>query len=189
MQPAIGQMIDVSHNNGVINWNKVPAGFSFGIKATQSDNFHDPQYANNSLGAKSRGFNFLAYHFYNSSVDPLAQANFFLSFIRSCPAQPAGVALDFEDTHDSKLGNESIIFLRALSQHFPTTQILFYSGLSRIHDLKLSAEFSQYKLWIADYNPEMPNCPAPWSQIHAWQNSSSFVADGIGHCDHSYVYT
>lgn len=90
--------MDVSHWDGVIDWAKAKnAGLKFAfIKATQSTDFFDSKFCENwsgSAGKMPRG----AYHYYEASADPLAQARWFCGKVDWSTAELPGVG-DIEDT-------------------------------------------------------------------------------------------
>src|SRR5437764_10721112 len=76
--------IDVSHYQGTINWMSVKnAGTSFAVcKATESTNYKDPTLLANYAGMKAAGIIRGAYHFARPAVDPVAQANYFINYVR-----------------------------------------------------------------------------------------------------------
>ena len=79
--------IDVSYWDSGIDWPKVRATgqrFVF-IKATEADNYSDPTFDDNWVGAKSAGVLRGAYHFYRCNVDPKKQADHLFG-----PVLPAG---------------------------------------------------------------------------------------------------
>ena len=84
--------IDVSHNNGAVDWPNVDASIALVfIKATQGSSFVDPRFAENKAGAAARGIMVVPYHFLDAS-DPSTQVDHFAQFIGA--GQP--YALDWE---------------------------------------------------------------------------------------------
>src|SRR5689334_1580650 len=81
------QGIDVSHYQGVIDWNQVAeAGTAFVfIKATEGTSYVDPQFQDNWSGAKAAGLLRGAYHFFQPGEDPQQQAEYFLSVVQTVP--------------------------------------------------------------------------------------------------------
>ena len=70
------QGVDVSHYDGTIDWVKAHASgidFAF-MKATESTDFIDPNFATNWQAAAAAGVIRGAYHFFRPEVDPVAQA-------------------------------------------------------------------------------------------------------------------
>lgn len=88
--------IDVSHNDGDINWAAVAAqGVQFAwIKATEGNDFKDPAFAKNVAGALAHGVRPYAYHFFIPGDNPADQANNFLSVVSGSGVRAAAVDLE-----------------------------------------------------------------------------------------------
>jgi GH25 family lysozyme M1 (1,4-beta-N-acetylmuramidase) len=72
--------IDVSDNNGTVNWAR---GIHFGIaKATQGTSDHDSQFARNWSQMASHSLLRGAYHYMTADVSAVAQAAYFVAFVR-----------------------------------------------------------------------------------------------------------
>src|SRR5581483_5538443 len=112
--------IDISNNNGAINWAKVAgAGYRFAFgKATEGTTFTDGTYSTNRNASESAGLVFGAYHFARPSgttaaaatASAVAQADYFLSVAQPQPGELPPV-LDLEKT-----GNLSPTLLTAWTQ-------------------------------------------------------------------------
>ena len=96
--------IDVSKNNGKIDWNlvktNVPKIDFVIIKATEGVGYIDPNLKFNATEAKKAGFNISFYHFcslnsYDVVKDSTAEANCFLAAIAGLP-NDLPLALDIE---------------------------------------------------------------------------------------------
>jgi GH25 family lysozyme M1 (1,4-beta-N-acetylmuramidase) len=70
-------MIDVSNNNGTINWKALKGTQLVAAKCTEGTNFYDSQYAANKAGARSIGATFLPYHFGHPAVSAANQWRWF----------------------------------------------------------------------------------------------------------------
>ena len=81
--------IDVSWYQKKIDWKQVATSkvFAF-IKATEGTNLEDKSFASNWSGAQNAGLLRGAYHFFHPSVDPIDQAEFFLSTVVTCELPP-----------------------------------------------------------------------------------------------------
>jgi lysozyme len=89
--------IDVSHHQGTIDWERVAnddISFAY-IKATEGDDFRDPRFEQNWLGAAEAGLSRGAYHFFSLCSSGEAQAR---NFLRSVPEDPVALppAVDLE---------------------------------------------------------------------------------------------
>lgn len=90
--PALDCCIDVSHNNGAIDWTKVdPAIVLVFIKATQGSHFRDPMFARNRDGCLTTGRMVVPYHFLDPSDADAQIGNF-----GPCLTNGQPFALDWE---------------------------------------------------------------------------------------------
>jgi lysozyme len=170
--------IDVSHFQGVIDWQRVKAsriGFAF-IKATDGVNFVDPQLGNNVQGCVDAGIPFGLYHFFRPSLDATVQATFFLyETQRYSPSLPP--ALDLElgpvtveqaaiwlDAVDSSLGREPFV----------------YASPAFADEYLTDSSIAVYPIWIAEYteNP-VPRVPFAWSVWEFWQHTPNGRVEGV----------
>jgi len=88
-------VIDVSHNNGAIDWPTVAASgivLAF-VKASEGAGFADPRFAGNRTDAIAAGLLVVPYHFIDTA-DPAVQARHFLSVAGLSDGDPA--MLDWE---------------------------------------------------------------------------------------------
>lgn len=181
------QGIDVSNNNGVIDWAQVasdPAGYKFAfIKCTQGTTFVDAYYRRNVAGALANNIAPAAYHYavpsQNTADD---EATFFVAHYDNpiVPGRPIG--LDFEDPR--LVGDATAWTLRWLSQ--VAGRVGFNPGLYTrtsfitAHLDQTNQALAQYGLWLASWGlPSQPPAPAPWPFIAIWQDSASGSLPGV----------
>jgi lysozyme len=178
--------IDVYHgDNGgnAIDWNAVKqAGISFAFaKATESTDFTDSMFQANWSGMKAAGIVRGAYHFFHADVDPVAQAQFFLSTVG--PLSPGDLlVLDLETTNgqtDSVVEAHAATFLDTVKASSGVTPFLYTSPLF----LSSYAQLGAYPLWIAHYGVSCPMVPAPWTTYVFWQSSGGTVGPISGTVD------
>jgi lysozyme len=178
--------IDVYHgDNGgnPIDWNAVKqAGISFAFaKATESTDFTDSMFQTNWSGMKAAGLVRGAYHFFHADVDPVAQAQFFLSTVG--PLSPGDMlVLDLETTNgqtDSVVEAHAATFLDTVKASSGVTPFLYTSPLF----LSSYAQLGAYPLWIANYGVSCPMVPAPWTTYVFWQSSGGTIAPISGTVD------
>src|SRR5574340_704027 len=109
--------IDLSHNNGTINWTKVktnsiPISFAY-IKATQGVGYKDPANVSHANGAAQSGIKTGYYHFasLNNNLDPVKdaadEAKWFDSVLKTLPPFQLLPALDIE-TNEKKLTTQQV---------------------------------------------------------------------------------
>lgn len=172
--------IDVSNNNGHVDWAAVKAaGYAYAIcKATEGLGFVDSFYPANRAGAAAHGIHFGAYHFYTPGEDPAAQVSFFMQHAK--PAKGDIVpTLDYERSPADRAPAEAfVVALHRELGHWP----MFYSYLSFIGSMRIpgASPLANCALWLADYTTARPAPPAPWHEITIWQHSSTGVVPGVG---------
>lgn len=179
--------LDVSHNNGSIDWAQVSqAGFSFAfIKATEGLTFTDPMYATNISVAIQNGLRAYPYHFFHPEDDGAAQAGCFLAVIGSYRGI---VAVDLEET-DTPIWGPAQAGAADRLQLFLNTLVkaglspVIYTTQSFIEQfLPTSSWLGLYPLWIAHWSntpPDESQLPPFWSVATYWQNTNVGNVAGI----------
>ncbi|HLX32874.1 MAG TPA: glycoside hydrolase family 25 protein [Gaiellaceae bacterium] len=192
--------IDVSNNNGPINWTKVAgAGYAFAFgKATEGTTFTDGTYSTNRNGSESAGLTFGAYHFArpagggaaSATASAIAQADYFLSVANPQPGELPPV-LDLEKT--GKLPPKRLViwtqawvdevFARIGVEPFIYSSPAFWQ--SYLGDTT-SIAASGALLWIAHWtSASTPWVPAQnWNGAGwtFWQWTDCLSVPGIAHC-------
>jgi lysozyme len=173
--------VDVSHWDGAVNWTSVKAsGISFAFaKATESTDLIDDQFAANWSGMKAAGVVRGAYHFFDASADPTAQATYFLAEVGTLEAGDLPPVLDFETLNGESEATavaHAATFLAAVTARTGKKAILYMSAefLSGTY-----SSIAPYTLWDANYGVTCPGVPAEWTTWAFWQNSDSGSVSGI----------
>lgn len=130
------QGVDVSHHQGVIDWNSVAAaGANFAyIKASEGADMRDPAFATHWLEAGDAGLKRGAYHFFTLCRSGTEQATNFISIVeRDESALPPALDLEFggncQNRPDrTKLLQEIEIFIRMVEAHSGKPVILYLTG-------------------------------------------------------------
>ncbi len=180
------QGIDVSHNQGTVDWNGVrQAGqvFAF-MKATDGITYVDPEFATNWSGARAAGLLRGAYHFYETNDDPTAQAENFLKAVQLEPGDLPPV-VDIERTKSGQSASQIVQDLQTwLDKVEQATGLvpIIYTGPGYWDSLGTSA-FGHYPLWIAEYGVQSPKLPNGWARWTFWQFSESGTVAGISPVD------
>lgn len=150
--------IDISENQGTIDWERVVSTnkhhikFVF-IRATMGKNRKDAKFQYNWNEAKKKGFIVGAYHYYDPNENSLRQAKNYLNSIRLQPGDFIPV-VDIErlsriqSKKRLRLGLQR--WLNAVEARYGVRPII-YSGHSFFSDYLLK-EFSEYPLWVAAYS-------------------------------------
>lgn len=177
------RVVDVSNNNGKVDFAKIKADGAVGVwlKVTEGTSFVDPDYGANYAAAKAAGLKVGGYHFghpKNLSRDELA---FFLAHLKLEKGDLLPV-LDLEETDEqpeAKVHVFGLGFLHGLKLKIGDTPVL-YSGESFMAAAGLLD--SPFRKWVADYG----STP---SKYDAWQFTDGQAKYGpaIAGLDTSYV--
>lgn len=175
--------VDISQYQGRIKWievntihDKMPLDFVF-IRATMGERKQDKRFDENWSAARSRTKLRGAYHYFRPNENSKRQAR---NFIRTVTLRPGDLppVLDIEErprrqSMDSlKVGLKR--WLDEVEAHYHVQPIL-YSGDSYFTDF-LEKEFSNYVLWIANYNFWVDKPKKHWN---FWQFSERGFVRGI----------
>ena len=191
--------IDVSVNNGAIDWQKVKAdGVEFAIiKATQGrdakypNGFVESMFEKNYAGAKAAGIQVGAYHFavFTSSEQAIAEAR---QFMDACKGKQFDYPLCL-DLEDLPAGRNPILSKALTKQQLTDYAVLFMEELKRNGYRPMlytntdwrnnRLEFprlSGYLLWQAHYPPNPDAKPSAIDEkVAIWQYSSAGKVNGI----------
>lgn len=175
--------IDVAIWQGRIDWQKVKAsGIAFAyIKATEGTLYRNPNFARDWSESQHAGIIRGAYHFFDPTKSPLAQAKHFVSTVGPWEGQDLPPALDLEGISWNSIPQAARLslvleWLVAVEDSwgvspFIYTNYFFARDVLRTQDNK---SLSRFKLWIANWNQvDHPPLPAPWSEWTIWQYSDA----------------
>lgn len=181
--PAPGTRgIDVSHFQGQIDWPSVAGSgveFVF-IKASEGIDDPDPELETNWQGAGDAGLLRGAYHFFEPADSGTEQASFFLSRIGERTLE-LGAVLDVEKSGEltpEELSTQIRAWLDAV-QTATGRQPMIYTNADFWDDSVGSEAFSEYPLWIAEYEVEEPRLPMGWTSWAYWQDANNGSVPGI----------
>lgn len=196
--------VDVSNGQGTIDWAKVAAsgrGFAF-MKATQGDYNTQTTFHANWTGSKTAGVLRSAYHFFDPTIDGVAQANHFLTVLNGAGGMEPGdlpPMLDIEcptsssQTTASKnceyTGNsgwaptatlvQRVFDWLATVEQATGRKAIIYSYPSWFADVGLTdARLARYPLYIATLST-CASVPPPWTTTVFWQYSFTGTVSGI----------
>jgi GH25 family lysozyme M1 (1,4-beta-N-acetylmuramidase) len=174
--------VDVSHYDGAIDWAKAKASIDFAfMKATESTNFVDPQFATNWKNSGASGVIRGAYHFFRPATDPIQQADYFLSVMG--PSLPGDLppSLDLEvldNLTGAQVTQAALQFLQRVQQKTNRVPIVYTSA--RVMTLLGNPPgFTPYTLWVANWTNLCPSLPPEWMNWTFWQYSDTGVVNGI----------
>jgi len=176
--------IDVSHWNGVIDWNAVGETdheFAF-IKCSEHSSFVDDKFALNwaaSKGKLLRG----PYHFWRAAYDAKDQArHFYDTFFGLAERIELPPVLDVEDTWatDDNLGPSVKECLDWIEEFFDVRPIIYTGAWWWNPWVGAQSWADDYLIWAANYTTaSSPRLPAGWTSWDFWQYTSSGRCPGI----------
>ena len=179
--------IDVSNNNGVVDWVKAaaaPVDFAF-VKASEGIGYYDPLFTANWTGIKAAGIGVRGvYHFCHPELNsPEQEAEWYTRIIAEY-MQPGDIpVLDCEvgGTQDNSGWLMACGAAVGKILGFPCG---VYSYLDYIQRCLQDSGLAAMWLWLAAYGSQMPASPVPWDKYLIWQYSQSGTIPGIsGNCD------
>lgn len=179
--------IDISHHQAVVNWPIMKAldiKFVF-LKASDGISYKDKCFDERWAQAKEQGFIRGAYHFFHPNMDPIKQAQHFVSAVGKIESGDLPLVMDWETTDG--VPNEVDVWngLRFLSEVERLTAVvpMIYTGPYFFNALKVGDVVHKYNLWIAHYGVSAPLVPEPWNTWTFWQTSDHFHISGMGGVD------
>lgn len=177
--------IDVSHYQGLIQWNKVKiikgntnVNVSFAIiRATMGSNKIDQYYTHNWKSTKKRKIIRGAYHYYRPNENSLKQANNYINKVKLSKGDLPPI-LDIEQVSSiqsiSNLRKGLLKWLVKVESHYCIRPII-YTGETFYNKYLSGSNFKKYKFWIANYN----NMSKPKANWIVWQFSQKGKINGI----------
>jgi lysozyme len=185
--------IDVSHNNGHIDWKRVASNptkidFAF-IKSSEGVGYTDPSFLTNANEAKQNGIKTGYYHFAslntnNSIADAKSEADYFISNLKKAPKSDLPLILDIE-TNKVALNKPKVLgwinsfFSEMRSAGYDNTALYSYKPFLDAN-LPLNHGLGTTRLWLAAYvNLSQPKLPKGWNDYWIWQYSCKGRVDGI----------
>jgi GH25 family lysozyme M1 (1,4-beta-N-acetylmuramidase)/exopolysaccharide biosynthesis protein len=184
---------DISHWKIVNDWaNIVPHPVLMGTKATQGTGYKDPTFPEYFQKMKDIvKCRRLAYHFFEKTMDPVQQANWFVDYIQPYITDEDILCLDFEQ------GGETAPQLWAWCDRVhtrkPNNLIIIYSRKNLADPIAMNASeagyFKEHPFWTAGYPTDwtqytttppgyIPN-QSKWGPVWLWQYTDSGHPEGI----------
>lgn len=174
--------IDVSHWQGLIDWQAVAAaGVQFAmVKATDGVGVVDEQFRRNAGGAPAVGIPVGFYHFAHVEDAYLDQVDNFCNAVKDLPVDLPYV-LDLE-TNKNNLSSSvlTIWAVKWLEEVKKRTgkQVMVYSSPGFINQY-FAPELGAYPLWVAHYGVEQPAPNYIWKEWSIFQYSQSGSCPGV----------
>lgn len=176
--------IDVSRNNGVIEWEGVAKDkrvkFVY-VKATEGKGFVDPLYRRNIYRARKVGLKVGAYHFLTSKFSAAAQFQHFKNVVMK-EEQDLIPVLDVEENgirgkwKGKQLQDSVRVFAELVKAYYGKYPIVYSN--EHFYNKELAHKFNNYILFIANYRSQ-PSVDGR-GKCNIWQYSERGHLHGIG---------
>lgn len=188
------KMIDVSHYDGSVDWQKVAAtGIKAAyIKVTEGTDIVDNTFDGHVHWATTFGIACGAYHFAHPELNqnPIVEADHFLNTINghSFTLMPV---LDYESPakqyplSPKYMSDWARNFVNYVQQKTGQT-VMIYTGKWFV-DMYGIYGLDNQPLWASRYATIPPADFGGWKQWTAWQYTDSEYVNGVGNCDVSYA--
>lgn len=175
--------IDVSHYQGVIDWEKLAGqelDFAF-IKATEGSSYLDECFYDNWQAAGKTDLYIGAYHFFSFDSEGKNQAEFFISTVGNLEGKLSPV-VDVEFYGDKAYNppeKEAVVtqlgeMLSALEEHYQVKPIIYTTYT--VYNQYIKGDFQEYPLWIRNvYYPPDVTLRGAWN---FWQYMDTAVLEG-----------
>lgn len=199
--------IDVSHWQGVINWDAIASVGAVGtvqfayIKATDGEHGLDPQFAQNWGRAQAAKLPRGAYHFFRAGLDVGSQIRATIAAL-GAPGDDGELppALDVEVGPMDRAEFEDVLqWLEGIEAFYKRTPLLYLNrsgiaALNRAYGLYVAtsaeqvaaaeaavARFSHFPLWLAEYSggDKPPRLDGPWDSWALWQHTPQGKVAGL----------
>ncbi len=182
------QGIDISHFQGTINWDEIKEnGISYVyIKASEGNTFKDPRFTTNRSLAKKHGVYRGAYHFYETGINPITQAQNFVSAVKQIEIGDLPPVLDLEQggikttITKERYQKNTLHWLHYVEKKLGVTPIIYCSANFGNEYLN-NPKFAKYKLWIAEYTQKTLYLPYTWKKTGwtFWQRTDLKKLKGV----------
>ncbi|MDY0018914.1 MAG: GH25 family lysozyme [Anaerolineae bacterium] len=175
--------IDVSRWQGEIDWTKVAAaGYRFAvIRATVGDQYTDPRFYVNWGRAKDAGLLLSAYHVLKPGTTPESQLAYFMGVVGERKADfPLVLDIEVADGLSSQKVTDSVrTSLQRLTELEGRKPIVYSARWFWSANVRPSAEWAAYDLWVANYGVSEPTLFDSWKTWRFWQYSEKGKVPGV----------
>lgn len=174
-------VIDIYHGDPVIDFAKTRTSGIVGVihKATQGGENVDHAYATRRKLAAAQGLLWGAYHFFDFSAPPEAQADHFLSVAE--PDAQTLVALDWENVGSREPSSHlARAFLERIAEKLNRRAVIYSGNVAKEQLPGKDEFFGSHRLWLCQYGPHwktQESWTAPW----LWQQNGDSFGPGPHH--------
>jgi lysozyme len=174
--------VDVSQNQGTVDWNTVAvSGVQFAFVRVSSGLTPDDEFDQTYAAIKAAGLIRGAYQFYQPGQDVSAQAALLLQKIGTLDVGDLPPVLDVEIT-----GGQAPATLAAniqtwvnIVQQTTGRAPVIYTGIG-FWNTSVGSSFGADLLWVANWGVSCPNLPLGWQNWVFWQYADNGFVPGIG---------
>jgi lysozyme len=174
--------IDVSQNNGNVDWTMVKsAGIAFAYARIAENTMPDTQFATNWSAMQAAGVVRGAYQFFHPGGDPTAQASYVVGVLGRLAATDLPLAVDVEVTDTlppATVAANLATFVDAVAAGTGKVPVI-YVGKNFWESSVQSSAFASDPLWITNTNVSCPNLPSAWTSWIVWQDSVTATVTGV----------
>jgi lysozyme len=175
--------IDVSYWQGEIDWDAVAgAGVTFAFIRVGDGLFEDPRFDENWAEARRVGVVRGVYQFFRPGTDPVDQAEILIGRMGALEPGDLPPVVDVEATD----GQSASVIVSRLHEWLDRVEVatgrvpIIYTAKYFWQDsVAASDEFLDHPLWVAHWEIDCPDTPAPWTEWAFWQTSDSGSVPGI----------
>ena len=172
--------IDVSYDQGVINWTNVAAvnkgDKAFAFIRVGDGWFHDPKFVTNWAGAEAAGMYRGAYQYFRASQDPIAQAELLLNAIgrQLGPTDlPPVLDLETKDGVSTATVNAHVQKWLAHVKSVLGRAPMVYTNVGFSAEIGNPSALGASPLWVANWTTACPSIPSEFkSGWKFWQNAT-----------------
>jgi lysozyme len=173
--------IDVSHHQQNIDWAAVRLDSIHFVlmKASEGENFLDPQFRKNWRAARQQGLVRGAYHFYRPSVLAEVQARQFIKVVQLENGDlPPVLDLEVTDNRPKHIILKGAkIWLRLIERHYGVKPIIYVNQHWYYNYVQQNIE--GYDIWLAAYNPDNRPKLRDGKEWVFWQYTANGRVKGI----------
>jgi GH25 family lysozyme M1 (1,4-beta-N-acetylmuramidase) len=157
------------------------------VKRTGGTSYTNPYGKAQVDGARAAGLVVIHYLYFGepgcTDGSGAHEADYFIGVVGDDILPGEGIALDWEEAGAASI-DQAIACLTKLEQHYGFLPSIYtYPSYIAEHGFASAPGLARYPLWLASYRSTMPDPPAPWGQIFAWQYSDNEDMAGVGHVD------
>lgn len=187
-----GIIIDVSHNNGLIDWGKVKAStpkiIGAMLKASEGATNTDKKFQINVDGCDKNGIDWGAYHFATWNLKPVErdakqEALHFINVVKSVGKKPTlPLVLDIESNKPIPYTKKEMVsYVKTFTDEIINAgyDVAIYGPPGFLNSyLPNDHPFTNIKLWVADYTGAINPVPG-WKKIWLHQYTEQGKVNGI----------